>query len=256
MNPTQELKICYDQAGLVAVHKPAGLLVHPSQVAAHERETAAGLLSSRLGCRVHPCHRLDKATSGLLLFATEPALAAAMSAQFRKREVEKTYLAVVRGWILEATSVDYPLKPNIKGFPGKRDNEPKAARTRFHPLARTEVDWPSQQFPTSRYSLVLAQPETGRLHQIRRHAKHLSHPIIGDTRYGDTRHNHAFLRQFDNRRLLLAAIRLRFQHPATGSAVSLEHFPETDMARIIQRLGWERPLGECLQAPDRLRLET
>ena len=192
------------------VNKPAGLMVHDSGLARGERDFLVDRLRAQLDRPIHLVHRLDRATSGCLLLAFDREAAALLGQQFMSRDVEKVYLAVCRGWPeLDEFEVDHPLD----GGPGKPEKKP--ALTRFRRLATVELDMPSAGFPTSRYSLLLAMPETGRFRQIRRHLKHASHHLVGDTSHGDGRHNRNF-RMLGIHRMLLHAWRLGFDHPADG----------------------------------------
>jgi tRNA pseudouridine65 synthase len=227
---------------LVAVHKPSGLLVHRTGLSRHETTFALQQVRDQLGCRVWPVHRLDRATSGLLLFARDADTARILSQQFETRAVEKTYLAIVRGWPDDAGRIDHPLEDvRDEGMPygdalpgGARQN----ALTRYQCLARASLPIACDRYPTSRYALLALSPETGRRHQIRRHLKHLSHPIIGDVRYGKGTHNRLFAEHFGVRRLLLAAVGLRVHHPATGLPLSLSCPPAEDFLSVCGHLGW------------------
>ena len=184
------LSILYQDADLVAVAKPAGLLVHPSGLDAHEERTALKLLRDQLGAWVWPLHRLDKGTSGVLLFAKNAAAAREWGLAFEQGHVRKRYLALVRGWPAGAGVIDQALArdPELPSAGQER----LAALTRFERLACFE--WPFSvdgRHPTSRYALVAAEPVTGRRHQIRRHFKHIAHPLVGDTTHGKGAHNRA-----------------------------------------------------------------
>lgn len=214
------LEIIYRDADLVAIDKPAGLLVHRSWIDRHETRFAVQLLRDQLGQRVFPVHRLDKPTSGVLLFALSRETAGSLGAEFTAQRVEKTYLAVVRGWTEDRGEIDHPL---IDGPERSREGDPQAASperpalTSYRTLTRTELPFALGPHPTSRYSLLELQPKTGRRHQLRRHCKHIFHPLIGDTRYGEGRHNRLFREQFGCYRLLLHARSLRLRHPWTGA---------------------------------------
>ncbi len=162
---------------------------------------------------------------------------------FATRQVEKTYLAVVRGYPAESGVIDHPLSrpTDAAARPGAGpDAPPQSAVTGFRRLATVELPYRVDRYPTSRYALLALQPRTGRRHQLRRHLKHLSHPIIGDTTYGKGRHNHLFDTLFGCRRLLLACIELRLTHPVTAHPLVLTAPLEADFARVIQQLGWRK----------------
>lgn len=216
---------------LCAIRKPAGIMVHRSNIGS-DREFVLQKLRDQLGQRVWPVHRLDRATSGVLLFALDPDTARALGQAFTERRVDKRYLAVVRGWTEEQGVIDHPLAKH-------RDAEPRPATTGFRRLATCELPIPVGGFETARYSLVEAAPETGRRHQIRRHFKHISHHLIGDTTYGDGRHNRLFRRHLHCHRMLLHASRLEFDHPADGCRLRLEAPLEGEFARVADEVfGW------------------
>jgi tRNA pseudouridine65 synthase len=235
----ETLQILYHDDQLVAVHKPAGLLVHRSDLDRHETRFALQLVRDQLGMRVYPVHRLDRPTSGLLLFALSPETARVLAGAFEARLVEKRYLAVVRGIIGEEGVVDHPLadEPD-RSSPGLPSEELRTAVTAYRRMATTELPFASGRHSTSRYSLVELRPLTGRRRQLRRHMKHLCHPMIGDTTYGEGRHNRLFRDELKCGRLLLHAAELSFSHPATGLAVTVTAPLEGEFAALLHRLGW------------------
>ena len=208
------LEILYRDENLIAIHKPAGLLVHRTELDRHETRFAVQLLRDQVGQHVWPVHRLDRGTSGVLLFALNADSLRAAAAQFEAGTVEKQYLAVVRGWPDAVGEIDHPL-PRIldKADRGHPDalNASQAARTRYQCLAQCELNIPDGRFLTSRYALLALQPETGRRHQLRRHLKHIAHPIIGDATYGKGPHNRAIAIFTGHTRLLLACTGLQLR---------------------------------------------
>ena len=220
------LDILFADDTLAIVNKPAGLMVHDSALARGETDFAADRLREQFGRPIFLVHRLDRATSGCLLLAFDRETASALGKVLMSREVEKDYWAVCRGWPEETFVVDHPLD----GGPGKPLKKP--AVTRFTRLATTELSMPSAGFETSRYALLCAQPETGRFRQIRRHLKHLSHHLIGDTSHGDGRHNRNF-RMLGIHRMLLHARRLAFVHPATGERVEVRAPVDAEFAKAL-----------------------
>lgn len=231
---TDILTILYRNEHLIAVHKPAAMLVHKSPIDQHETRYAMRLLRDQIGQWVYPLHRLDKATSGLLLFALDVATAQLMGQQFEQQHIKKRYLALVRGFLPSECDVDHPLK-DIAAFKDQEVEEPtyRDARTHFTALKYYELPHPDGRFATSRYTLVEARPETGRKHQIRRHLKHLSHPIIGDVRYGKGPHNRLFRDIFGCHRLLLAATDLRCQHPHRDETLILNCPLQEDFEKLL-----------------------
>lgn len=212
------------------VDKPAGIAIHESRLTGGEAQFLVHRLRAQLGRPVYPVHRLDRATSGCLLVAFDRDCAAELGRQLMAQAIEKTYLAVCRGWPQPEFVVDHALD----GGPGKPEKKPAA--TAFVRLATAELDLPSAGFPTSRYALLRATPRTGRFRQIRRHLKHASHHLIGDTSHGDGRHNRHF-RMLGVHRMLLHAQRLAFRHPADGRRIAVEAPPDAQFARALALFG-------------------
>ncbi|AMV73291.1 tRNA pseudouridine(65) synthase TruC [Desulfuromonas carbonis] len=233
--------LLYRDADYVIVHKPAGLLVHRSPIDSRETRFALQLVRDLVGMRVYPVHRLDKPTSGILAFGTSGEAARRLAELFAAGQVEKTYLAVARGVVPDCGVIDHPLVEELDryGDPlAEPDKGPQQAVTAYRRLASVELPFAVGRYPTSRYSLVEARPKTGRRHQLRRHFKHLLHPLIGDTKYGEGRHNRFFREEFGCNRLLLAAVELAFVHPSTGEALHIVAPLEADFLGIVNRLGW------------------
>ena len=220
------LPVLHRDDALAVVAKPAGLMVHDSALARGETDFAADRLRGQFGRPVFLVHRLDRATSGCLLLAFDRETAGALGRTLMSQAFEKTYWAVCRGWPDEAFEVDHPLD----GGPGTPEKKP--AVTRFRRLGTVELDVPSTGFPTSRYAWLEATPLTGRFRQIRRHLKHVSHHLIGDTSHGDGRHNRAF-RMLGIHRMLLHARALAFPHPGTGGLLRVEAPVEGEFAKAL-----------------------
>lgn len=234
------LEILYQDDELVAVNKPSGLLVHRSMIDRHETEFALQMVRDQIGQHVYPFHRLDKPTSGILVFALNSNTARQMTEIFTTKVVEKEYIAIVRGYADEQGLIDHPLKEQLDKIADAQANTNKAAQaaiTAYRQLATTELPFAVGPHPTTRYSLVELRPQTGRKHQLRRHMKHISHPIIGDTTHGDGRHNRLFREQFDSHRLLLAAVRLNFIHPTTGVRLNIEARLGDEFERVGKTIG-------------------
>jgi len=202
-----DLTLLHIDDELVAIDKPAGLLVHPSSLDAHERRTALDLLQQQLGEPLWPLHRLDKATSGVLLFARSAQAARQWGRAFESGAVRKRYLAWVRGWPPEQGCIDYALARDPE-FPST--GQPRLeAQTRYRRLAC--VEWPfgvDARHPTSRFALMEIEPLTGRRHQIRRHFKHIAHPLVGDTTHGKGPLNRAVAARLGMHRLWLHALQI------------------------------------------------
>jgi len=206
MDTAAPLRLLHLDDAIVAIDKPPGLLVHKSALDAHETRSAAEMLRAQLGAPVWMLHRLDKATSGVLAFARGAEVARALGEAFESGRVRKRYLALVRGWPEAEGEIDYPLA---------RDPElPSAGQARLPAVTRwrrlATFEWPfgDGRHATSRYALVEVEPLSGRRHQIRRHFKHLAHPLVGDTTHGKSAHNRAVAAWLGTSRLWLHATRL------------------------------------------------
>ncbi|MEP0203177.1 MAG: tRNA pseudouridine(65) synthase TruC [Halioglobus sp.] len=235
------LEVVHHDSHLVVINKPPGLLVHRSKIDRHETRFALQMLRDQIGQHVFPVHRLDKPTSGLLVFALTPEVAAALSAQFSQREIAKQYLAVVRGYCPLQGEIDHALThkhDRIADSRASADKPPQDALTHYRRLA--QVEWPEavDRYPHARYSLVELRPRTGRKHQLRRHMKHIGYPIIGDAKHGKGVHNRFFAERLDCSRLLLACTGLGFDHPATGKPVQLRAKPGEEFERLLVTFGW------------------
>jgi tRNA pseudouridine65 synthase len=232
VSPLRDIAILHADAALVAVDKPPGLLVHRSGLADGEDDVLVDRVRRATGRMLFPIHRLDRATSGVVLFAADRALAGALGAEFMARRVDKRYLAICRGWPEAEGLIDHPL--DAPGMPEK-----KPARTAFRRLAIAELPIPVGRYPSVRLALVEARPETGRYRQIRRHFKHASHHLIGDTSHGDGRYNRFARMHLGVHRLLLHAWGIRLAHPATGEPITITASPDAEFRRALARLGWQ-----------------
>lgn len=236
------LPILYQDDWLVAIHKPSGLLTHRTDLDRHETRFAVQMLRDQIGRRVWAAHRLDRGTSGILLFALSAEMAGAIGRQFEQGEVEKTYQAIVRGHPPQTGLIDHPLsrQRDAREWSGPdTGTEAQAAQTRFCCLGTAELPCAIDRYPTSRYALLELEPLTGRRHQLRRHLKHIAHPIIGDATYGKGVHNRFFAEHFGCRRLLLAATRLAITHPASKARLQMETPPAEDFLDVAAQLGWK-----------------
>ncbi|WP_088285969.1 pseudouridine synthase [Ideonella sp. A 288] len=240
--PAPPLTLLHEDAWLIAVDKPAGLLVHRTALDAHEDDDVVTRLRAQRGEAVSPVHRLDKGTSGVLLLARDADTARAMGAAFAGRAVHKRYLALVRGWPADTGQTDAPLA---------RDPEQPStgqvhleACTHWRVLRRLE--WPVATragFDTTRGALVEVQPLTGRRHQIRRHFKQLGHPLIGDATHGKGPLNRALAAVLGGQRLWLHAWQVAMVHPHTGAPLRVRSDPGPE---------WDC----CLGVAERARLDA
>jgi tRNA pseudouridine65 synthase len=210
------MEILYRDEHLIAVNKPSGMAVHRGW--ARDEAFAMTRVRDAIGQWVYPVHRLDRGTSGVLLFALSPEAARVVSGRFERGEVQKQYRALVRGSPPAEVVVDHPLRPD-------NDGPPQPAVTEVVRLA---------QF--GRYAWVEARPRTGRLHQIRRHLKHLSCPIIGDVRYGKGEHNRHFREHYGLHRLALHATALITTRVDRDESLCIEAPVAEELARTIRAL--------------------
>ena len=206
---------------IVVANKPCGLLVHRGWD--NDDDVALFRVRDAVGAYVYPIHRLDRGTSGALLFARSAEIAAALGTILEAGRLERRYLALVRGRPPAAGVIDHPIP---------RDETRGAARvpavTQFRVVAQSAVD---------RCSLVEAIPRTGRLHQVRRHLRHLNHPLVGDVNYGSGEINRHYRATYDLRRLALHAHLLAFDHPVGGGRVVVRAPMADDLALALAALG-------------------
>lgn len=208
-----QLEIIYHDENLIAVNKPNGLLVHRSSIATDAEVFAVQILRNQIGQQVFPCHRLDRKTSGVLIFALNPVTNAMMQKQFSENKIEKKYLAIVRGFTKDWEIIDYPLR--------KENGIMQEASTIYQTMAKTELEIPFGKQKTSRYSLVEITPKTGRMHQIRKHFAHILHPIIGDRPHGCNKQNKLFKEKWNMTNMLLHASEISFLHPFTNQEITI-----------------------------------
>ncbi len=228
------LEILYQDEYLVAINKPHGLLVHRSPIATNADTFAVQELRNQLDRHVYPVHRLDRKTSGVLLFALNKDTHKQLQQAFAERKVEKDYIAIVRGYTEDEGTIDYALT-NDKGKVQK-------AVTHYKTLERTEIAVPLGKHNTSRYSLVAVKPETGRMHQIRKHFAHILHPIIGDRPHGCNKQNRLFKEKWQMTTMLLHARQLGFDHPTTQKPMKLQAQIQSEFGRSLQFLDFKTGL--------------
>jgi tRNA pseudouridine65 synthase len=223
------LEILYQDEHFVAINKPHNLLVHRSPIAADESIFALQLLRDQLGCWVSPCHRIDRKTAGVLLFALSKEADQLVKKQFENHTCQKKYLALVRGYLPDEGTTNRPLE-NEKGVL-------KDAITHYRCLQRVELDIEVSRYPKSRYSLAEIVPETGRMHQIRRHFAQLRHYLIGDKTHGECKHNKMFEKEFNLQTMLLHARELTFEHPFTHTNIKVVAPLQPEFTGILDRIG-------------------
>lgn len=227
---TIQLEIVYQDDYLIAINKPHGLLVHRSKIASDAKVFALQLLRDQVGRHVNPTHRIDRKTGGILLFAFDKETEIAMQKQFQEGLVDKKYLAIVRGYTPDEMEIDYAL--------AKDNGTLQDALTRFKTLQRAEMDFAIGKHPTSRYSLVLANPQTGRMHQLRKHFAHIFHPIIGDRPHGCNKQNRYFTNELQMNSMMLHASQISFKHPVNGKQLTISAKPQPEFQRMMDLMGF------------------
>lgn len=254
LSPPHFLKVVYQDSCLVAVDKPAGMLVHRSKIDPNATQFAMTILRDQLKQKVFPVHRLDRPTSGILLFALNSQTARKLCSQFENQEIQKTYLAIVRGHPTGRVW-DEPLKEKLDRITDKKANRLKSAKpaiTRFRTMRNWTLPYSTGKYPQSRYSLVEISPLTGRKHQIRRHFNHMGYPIVGDSTYGDRRHNRLFRQQLEIRNLLLTAQKIELNHPYENHRMTIEIKTSDCFLDAIQKLDRLDLLGRQNSVDQRL----
>lgn len=224
------LEIIYQDDSLIAINKPHGLLVHRSKIADDAKEFALQMLRDQIGQHVNPVHRLDRKTGGVLLFAFHKEVEIAMQKQFQEGLVDKHYLAIVRGYTPLEMEIDYPL--------AKENGTLQDAQTSFVTLQQAEIPLAIGKHPTSRYSLVDANPKTGRMHQLRKHFAHIFHPIIGDRPHGCNKQNRYFKEHLQMNTMMLHASSLSFSHPITSEKIIITAEVQAEFKRMMELMNF------------------
>lgn len=231
------LPVIYADETIAVVYKPEKLLTHRTEIANGDTEFALQIVRNQLGRRVSPVYRLDRGTSGLLMFAFDSEVVSALAGQTHE-SFKKRYLALVRGWTPEELEINHALKPPVDPYLRTQKTQPQSAVSYLKTIAQTEIPVPSGTFPSTRLSLVSLELGTGRRHQLRRHLKHIAHPIIGDATYGKGPLNRALADYFDADRLLLHCGQISFVHPKTAERLTLTCEPMGVMYQMLSDLGW------------------
>lgn len=231
------MQVVFEDEYLLCVSKPNNMLVHHAH---HSRNVAdetslLQLIQEEKGIKAYPIHRLDRKTSGIILLAKDTSYVSKFQELFTNNEIEKTYYGVVRGFSPEAKTIDSPVK-------GRDANVHKEALTYLKTLAQVTLDVPVKPYDSSRYSLVEMKPKTGRMHQLRVHTNKISHPLIGDAKYGDKNHDVMFDENFGWKNMFLHAGKLEFKHPFSEEELVLKaNFPE-DWISLFKEFSWKNPL--------------
>lgn len=212
------------------------MLVHHAYHSRNKIDEASllQLLFRQLGYKLYPIHRLDRKTSGIILLAKETKYVSKFQELFTKNEIKKTYLGIVRGHTPESKIIDSPVK-------GRDSDVYKDAETHLKTIQKITLNIPVKPYDTSRYSLVKLQPKTGRLHQLRIHMNKISHPLIGDAKYGDKNHDMMYAKHFGWKKMFLHAYSLEFKHPLTNEELYLKaDFPK-DWMNLFEEFNWNIP---------------
>lgn len=242
------LDILYQDDYIVAINKPAGLFVHRSFMDKNEQFFALQLLRDQIGKYVYPLHRLDKPTSGVLLFGLSKEVARIMGEAFTNKEITKTYYALTRGFLVTEGIIEHPLKEKLDKIADKfahKNKEAQQATTHYKSILTASLAVEVGKYDSVRYSLIKLTPETGRKHQLRRHLAHLRHPIIGDINYGDNKQNPFFIEHFGFKRLMLIAKKIEFVHPVTGKNLEIEVSFDAQWQQVFSTLKWQGELLNC-----------
>ena len=229
-----KIEILFEDDSIVIVNKPNNILIHKSYYARNVNgDTLLDLLVQQKGQNYYPVHRLDRKTSGVLILAKHKEDVSIFQELFNSNEINKTYLGIVRGFFTETITIDSPVKnPDTKVY--------KEAETLCEPLHKTETNIAVHPYDSSRYSLVKLTPATGRMHQLRIHMNKISHPIVGDYKYGDRFHNRMFEDNFDCHNLFLHAYSIRLKHPITNELISIKAELPKDWKTIFKTFNWNQ----------------
>jgi tRNA pseudouridine65 synthase len=224
------LEVLYQDQFLIAINKPHGLFVHKTGLTDEKDVFAIQLLRDQIGQQVFPVHRLDRKTSGVLLFALNRKMISPFSLLFENKSIAKKYHAIVRGYTEAEGVIDYALT-NDKG-------KIQDAITHYKTIEKVEVPYALGKYTSQRYSLVEVKPETGRMHQIRKHFAHILHPIIGDRPHGCNKQNKFFKEQWDITTMMLHATELSFIHPVTEINLTIKADLSPEILKTIDVLGF------------------
>ena len=231
------LEIIFEDAYLLCVNKPNNVLVHHAH---HSRNVAdedslLQLIEKELKIKAYPIHRLDRKTSGIIMLAKETKFVSKFQDLFKNNEIQKTYFGVVRGYSPDSKTIDSPVK-------GRDANVHKEALTYLKTLEKITLDIPVKPYESSRYSLVELAPKTGRMHQLRVHSNKISHPLIGDSKYGDKNHDVMFDENFGWKNMFLHAGKLEFIHPFSSESLLLKATFPKDWLALFDKFSWKNPL--------------
>ncbi|MBK5209927.1 MAG: pseudouridine synthase [Flavobacteriaceae bacterium] len=228
-----KIEILFEDNHIIIVNKPNNVLIHNSYYARNiKEETLLDLLYVQLGFNFYPVHRLDRKTSGVLMLAKQKEHVSVFQELFTFNQIQKTYLGIVRGFVDLSVSITSPVKnPDSKVY--------KDAETLCEPIYTKLLDIPVTPYENSRYSLVKLTPSTGRMHQLRIHMNKISHPIVGDYKYGDRFHNRMFENEFGCENLFLHAYSLHFPQPLTNENIDIKASLPYDWGKVFKIFDWD-----------------
>lgn len=230
------VEILFEDEWLIVVNKPNNVLMHNSYYARNIKEpTLIQLLQEQAKENVYPIHRLDRKTSGVVALAKRKEDVASFQELFTSKDIQKVYLGIVRGFVNEEKIIDSPVKnPDTQVY--------KEALSYCSCIGQVELDIAVHPYPKSRYSLVKLTPKTGRMHQLRIHMNKISHPLVGDYKYGDRFHNRMFETEFNCHNLFLHAFKLSFKHPKTKEEWNFKASLPADWSLVFEKFGWKTQL--------------
>lgn len=228
-----KIEILYEDEYFVCVSKPNNVLIHHANYSKNVSNELSliELLYNQLDQKLYPLHRLDRKTSGILILVKDTKHVSKFQKLFYDNKIKKVYYGLVRGYTPNNLQIDTPVK-------GRDSNVYKEAETILETIESFELNIPVKPYKTSRYSLVRLTPKTGRLHQLRIHMNKISHPLIGDPKYGDNNHNIMFSDKLTISNLFLHAYSITFQHPFTSKEITLKApFPK-HWVKIFDEFNW------------------
>ena len=228
----KELEILFEDQYIIVVNKPNNVLIHYSHYARNIKDdTLIDLIEKQFDKRFYPLHRLDRKTSGVIIFAKEKEYIPLFQDLFLTDAIQKTYWGIVRGFSPSEGTIESPVKnPDTKAY--------KEALTHYKTLASITLDIPVHPYPQSRYSLIELKPKTGRMHQLRIHLNKISHPLVGDYKYGDRFHNRMYVQNYDCHNLFLHASELQFVHPYTKKELIIKASINANWKKVMNEFGW------------------
>jgi tRNA pseudouridine65 synthase len=232
-------EILFEDDYVIMVNKPNNILIHNSYYARNITDTTLlELLYQQFGYHFFPVHRLDRKTSGVLVLAKKKDVVSIFQTLFNSNQIQKIYIAIVRGYLQNGPiTIDTPVKnPDTENY--------KEAATYCEPLCSSQLNIPVHPYDASRYSLVRLIPRTGRMHQLRIHMNKISHPIVGDYKYGDRFHNRMFEHEFNCKNLFLHAYSIYFKHPITNNNIHIKASFPNDWKLVFKHLGWKKSAVE------------